>query len=67
MPREYLLYGLRAGETERWTEDLLASRDSRASAESVIERAKRDGYHSFRIAEFVLDGSLPDFRKAVGV
>jgi hypothetical protein len=60
---EFLLYGLPKGETERYTEDLLAVRPTRQEAESVIERAKADGWHSFRIATF--DGSPPDFVGAI--
>lgn len=60
---EYLLYGLPKGETERFTEGLLATRPTRAEAEAVIERAKLDGWHSFRIATF--DGSPPDFSKVL--
>lgn len=59
MNTEYLLYGLPKGETERYTESLLATRPTRDAAEAIIERAKLDGWHSFRIATF--DGSPPDF------
>ena len=61
---EYMLYGLRKGETERWTEDLLAVRPTKADAESVIKLAEKDGFHSFRIARFV-EGETPDFAAAV--
>jgi hypothetical protein len=56
---EFLLYGLRRGETERYMEVLLATRPTKEAAESVIEIATREGFHSFRIATF--DGSPPDF------
>ena len=56
---EFLLYGVPKGETQRYTETLLATRPTRAAAEAVIERATVDGFHSFRIATF--DGSPPDF------
>jgi hypothetical protein len=60
---EYLLYGLPKGETERYTENLLATRATHEAAEAVIERATLDGWHSFRIATF--DGSPPDFTKVL--
>ena len=60
---EYLLYGLAKGETERYMETLLATRPSRKDAEAVIDRAKKDGFHSFRIATF--DGTAPDFTKVL--
>jgi hypothetical protein len=61
---EYLLYGLRKGETERYTEVLLARLASPAAAEKIKALAKADGFHSFRIAKF--DGSPPDFTKVLG-
>ena len=63
MKTEYLLYGLPRGETERYTESLLAARPTRTAPEAVIERAKLDGFHSFRIATF--DGSAPNFANTV--
>jgi hypothetical protein len=63
MEKEYLLYGLRHGETERYTEELLATGKTKAAVEAVIPRAMGDGWHSFRVATF--DGSPPDFTKSV--
>jgi len=64
MTTEYLLYGLRAGETERYTEELLASRlASEEAANAIIEIAKLDGFHSFRVATY--DGAPPDFTKVL--
>ena len=60
---EFLLYGLPKGETERYTETLLATRATRKDAEAVIERAKADGWHGFRIATY--DGAPPDFTKVL--
>lgn len=62
---EFLLYGLREGETERYMEELLAVRPSREMAKTVIEFARRDGWHSFRIAEY--NGEAPDFARAMCV
>jgi len=60
--KEFLLYGLRKGETERWTEELLATGlANEAAANKIMKIAERDGFHSFRVATF--DGSPPDFTK----
>ena len=62
--KEFLLYGLRKGETERWTEELLATElASAAAADKIKKLAERDGFHSFRIATF--DGAPPDFTKVL--
>lgn len=62
---EYLLYGLRSGETERWTEELLKTgMKSPAEAEAIKTLAAKDGFHSFRIAKFT-PGEKPDFTKAL--
>ena len=63
MTKEFLLYGLPKGETERYTEDLLAVRPTREAAKAVIEIAKADGWHGFRIATY--DGAPPDFVGAI--
>ena len=61
---EYLLYGIPAGETERYAEALLATRlASPAAAEKIKALAAKDGFHSFRVAKF--DGSPPDFTKVI--
>lgn len=60
---EFLLYGIPKGETERYTESLLAVRATLASAESVKAIAAKDGFHSFRIAGF--NGDAPDFIAAI--
>ena len=63
MEKEFLLYGLRRGETERWTEVLLATRATKEALEAVMTIAKSDGFHSFRVATY--DGSPPDFVGAI--
>jgi hypothetical protein len=64
---EYLLWGLRAGVTEDWREELLATRlPNRAAAERVIEIAEAEGFHSFRIAKFT-EGEMPNFAKTVRI
>ena len=58
---ETLVYGLRAGQTERYTEELLSSRcRNTADVEKVKAAASRDGWHSFRVARFT-PGEKPDF------
>jgi hypothetical protein len=64
MKPEILVYALPRGESREYMEELISSRSpDKAAANAVIERAKLDGWHSFRIATF--DGSPPDFTKAV--
>ena len=64
--REILLYGLRANETERYTEDLLATNcRNDDDVKKVIDVASSHGFHSFRVAYY--DGSKPDFTKVLNV
>jgi hypothetical protein len=57
---EILVYGLKAGETERYMEDLLSSRcRTPADVEAVKAAASKDGWHSFRVAEY--NGEAPNF------
>lgn len=62
---EILLYGIPAGEIERYTEELLYTK---AKTKEDIERVKavaaKDGFHSFRVTTF--DGTPPDFTKVLG-
>ena len=60
----YLLYGLAKGETERYMETLLIASHIKSNIKNVKVIAKRDGFHSFRVAQHV-DGKLPDFTKSV--
>lgn len=62
---EILVYGLPAGETERYMEVLLSSHSkSKEDVERVKAAASKDGWHSFRVTTF--DGSPPDFTKVFG-
>lgn len=64
MNREILLYGIPPGETERYTEALLATTcKTAADVERVKTVAGNAGYHGFRIAYF--DGLPPDFTKVL--
>jgi hypothetical protein len=48
-----LIYALRAGQTARYTEELIATKaQSPAQIEAVKMAAAKDGFHSFRIVEF---------------
>lgn len=60
MNKQILLYGIPKGETERYTEDLLATTcTNQADIDKVIAVASKDGWHSFRVAYW--DGSVPNF------
>lgn len=62
---EYLLYGLAAGETERYREVMLLSNGrSPADVERVKTVASKDGWHSFRTSTY--NGEAPDFSKITG-
>lgn len=65
--RTLLVYGLAAGETERWREELLCSAArTEEEVEAVKAAAGRDGWHSFRVAEHT-EGARPDFARAVNI
>ena len=65
MEKQILVYGLARGQTERYTEELLAeSCRNEADIEKVKAAASRDGWHSFRVAYW--DGSPPDFTRVFG-
>lgn len=57
--KEYALWALPKGETDRLHEQVLTSTTSSARVEQVKELAGRDGWHGFRVQ--VLDGTVPDF------
>ena len=66
MNKQILVYGLGAGETERYMEALLASScRTESDIEAVKSAASKDGFHSFRVATW--DGSAPNFAHAVRV
>lgn len=60
---ELVLWGLPAGETERWKEVLLTS-GTAARVAQIREIAARDGFHSFREARVNLTVA-PDFGATV--
>ena len=64
LPKQILIYGLPAGETERYMESLLAeSCKTEEDIEKVKAAASKDGWHSFRVTTW--DGSPPDFAGTV--
>jgi hypothetical protein len=64
--KELLLYGLAKNETRDYMEDLLLSNVySMDKVNQVIELAKKEGFHSFRVATF--DGKAPDFTKCLNI
>ena len=65
MNPELIVYGLAKAATERWQEDLLAVCKTSEQVERVKAAAAKDGFHSFRVAEY--RGGKPDFRKAVNL
>jgi hypothetical protein len=68
MSKEILIYGLEQGETRDYMESLLACFPVSDKANSNIEKVKAaasaQGFHSFRIANFV-PGTMPDFVAAI--
>ena len=59
------VWGLPAGETERWTETLLAeSCRNDADVARVVAAASADGWHSFRVARIDLS-RRPDFSRTL--
>lgn len=64
--KEFLLYGLKQGETRDYMETLLLSgAKTMADIERVIKLATDAGFHSFRVATY--NGEKPNFAKAVNV
>lgn len=62
--KETVLYGIPAGNTERYQEVLLLTNATPENIERVRVLAARDGFHSFRVA--VIDLSTPpDFRRTI--
>ena len=59
-----IVWGLPAGETETWKESLLAETcRTPADVAAVKAAASRDGWHSFRVAQW--SGEAPDFSKTI--
>ena len=65
MNAETLIYGLRAGNNERWQEELLIARHglTMADIERVKGAAAKDGFHSFRVTKW--NGGKPNFAATV--
>ena len=64
--KEFLLYGLKQGETRDYMETLfLSGAKTMADIERVIKLATDAGFHSFRVATY--NGEKPNFAKAVNV
>jgi hypothetical protein len=63
---EILIYGLPAGETRAYCEDLLSTQcKTLADIEAVKTAASAAGFHSFRIAYY--NGEKPDFENAISL
>lgn len=59
-----IVWGLQKGDTEAWKETLLAETcRTPADVAAVKAAASRDGWHSFRVAEW--NGDAPDFKGSV--
>jgi len=66
METEFLLYGLPAGESDQFKEQLLFSNGrSMNDIKKVAILAKNQGFHSFRTATF--SGGAPDFVSALNI
>lgn len=62
--KEYILYGIPKGETDRYTEVILSTQcKTPAEIDAMKERASADGWHSFRVA--IYGGEAPDFGKVI--
>ena len=61
MKTEYLLYGLRPGNTESWQEELLICTTEKLHIAAVVKLAEAQGFHSFRFTRY--DGKAPSFGK----
>ena len=65
MTIELLIYALRAGDTDRYKEQLISTNClTLEDVEKVKAAASIDGLHSFRVANFI-PGKLPDFSRTV--
>lgn len=61
MKTEYLLYGIRAGNTESWQEELLTCTTDKLRIAAVVKLAEAQGFHSFRFTTY--GGEAPVFGK----
>jgi hypothetical protein len=65
--QELLLYGLAKDETRDYMEQLLLSHvHSMDKVNEVIELAKKEGWHSFRVATFSMSNA-PDFANTLNI
>lgn len=61
--KEYTLWALPKGETDRLHERVMTSTYDKARIERIRTLAAADGWHGFRVQ--VIDGSIPDFAAAL--
>lgn len=61
--KEYTLWALPKGETDRLHECVLTCAMSTGAVDVVKAQAAKDGWHGFRVQ--VIDGSIPDFAAAL--
>ena len=61
----YALWALPAGVHDRLDEELLVSCDTAGACRFIVDIARDEGFHSFRMTE--LDGEFPDFITAMGL
>ena len=65
--QELLLYGLAKNETRDYMEELLLSHvHSMDKVNKVIELAKKEGWHSFRVATFNMQDA-PNFKASLNI
>ena len=65
--QELLLYGLAKDETRDYMEELLLSHVySMDKVNEVIQLAKKEGWHSFRVATFSMSNA-PDFANTLNI
>ena len=63
--REYMLYGLRQGQTERYMEELLIATKEQETIDYVKDLATQEGFHSFRVATW--NGEAPNFTNTLNI
>jgi hypothetical protein len=57
---EILVYGLEQGQTKQYMESLLSTEcKTDSDIQKIIVHAKKQGYHSFRVATY--NGEKPNF------
>ena len=63
---EFLLYGLAKDSTELWQEELLYVGTTREQLDTIEQKARADGWHTFRRSCFT-PGELPNFAGTINV